>query len=274
MAIIAISRGTFSSGEALAKCLAERLGYRCISREVILDEAAKGYGVPAEELTAAMGKPPSFWERVAGARSGHLIFVQAALCAQAREGNLVYHGLVGHLLLPGISHVIGVRVIADMEFRLKAAMQQQNLAREDAMAHIEKVDKERRHWIRFLFDVEWDDPYLYDVVLNLSRTSPATACDMVARMTEQEEFKPTAASVKALEDLALSSRVSAALARDARTRGADLSVTANGGIVTITGTTRTPAVLEVVPLVVRQVEGVKEVRSELITVTPVPYAGI
>jgi len=274
MAIIAISRGTFSSGEALAKCLAERLGYQCISREVILDEAAKGYGVPAEELTAAMEKPPSFWGRVAGARTAHLVFVRATLCAHAREGNLVYHGLIGHLLLPGISHVIRIRVISDLEFRITAAMQQQNLARKDAMAYIEKVDKEQKHWIRFLFDVEWDDPHLYDVVLNLSRTRVATACDMVAHMAEHEEFKPTAASVKAMQDLALSSRVSAALARDARTRAADLSVAADEGIVTITGTTRTPAVLEAVPLVVRQVEGVKEVRSELITVTPVPYAGI
>ena len=271
MAIIAISRGTFSGGEALAKSVAERLGYRCISREVILDEAAKGYGVPAEELTAAMEKPPSFWQRVAGARTGHLTFVRAALCAHAREGKLVYHGLVGHLVLPGIAHVIRVRVIADMESRINVAMQQQNLGREDAMAFIEKVDKERRHWIRFLFDVEWDDPHLYDVVLNLSRTSLATACDMVARMTEQEEFKPTAASVKALEDLALNSRVSAVLASDARTRAADLQVVADAGIVTITGTTRLPAVVDAVPLVVGQVEGVKEVRNE-VRFVPTQYA--
>jgi cytidylate kinase len=274
MTIIAISRGTFSGGEALAKCVAERLGYRCVGREAILDEAAKGYGVPAEELTAAMEKPPSFWGRVAGARTAHLTFVRAALCAHARGGNLVYHGLVGHLLLPGISHVIRVRVIADPEFRIKVAMQQQNLARAAAIAHIEKIDKERRHWIRFLFDVEWDDPYLYDVVLNLSRTSLATACDMVARMTEQEEFKPTATSMKALQDLTLSSRVSAMLASDARTKAADLRVTADNGRVTITGVAASPTVGDAIHLVVRQVEGVKEVRSEVTTVAPVPYAGI
>ncbi|MGD0266537.1 MAG: cytidylate kinase family protein, partial [Candidatus Methylomirabilota bacterium] len=46
MAIIAVSRGTFSGGEALARHLAERLGYQWISREVIL-QTAWGYGVPA-----------------------------------------------------------------------------------------------------------------------------------------------------------------------------------------------------------------------------------
>ena len=83
MAIIAISRGTFSGGEALARRLAERLGYQCISREVIL-QAAWGYGVPAEELTAAMEKPPWLWERLFGERAAYLTFVRAALCEHAR----------------------------------------------------------------------------------------------------------------------------------------------------------------------------------------------
>jgi len=40
--------------------------------------------------------------------------VTAVLLDHARQGNLIYHGHVGHLLLSGISHVLRVRVIADM----------------------------------------------------------------------------------------------------------------------------------------------------------------
>ena len=43
MSIITISRGTFSGGRDLAECLAQKLGYPCISREVIV-EAAERYG--------------------------------------------------------------------------------------------------------------------------------------------------------------------------------------------------------------------------------------
>jgi len=261
MSIIAISRGTFSGVEALAQSLAERLGYRCVSREIVL-EAAKAYGISTEKLTAAMEKPPSFWEWLGGERAAYLVFFRAALCEHAREDNLVYHGHVGHLLLPGISHVIRVRVIADMEFRIKAAMQAQNLARKEAMAYIQKVDNERMQWARFLFHVEWNDPNLYDAVLNLSRMSIATACDLVACMTEREEFKPTAASLKAMQDLALSSRVSAVLARDNRTMTTELRVAADDGIVTIGGTA-SRAVANAVPLVVGQIAGVKEVRNEV-----------
>jgi len=272
MAIITISRGTFSGGEALARCLAERLGYECISREAVV-QVAWGYRVLAEDLTAEMEKSPWLWERLLGERAAYLTFMRAALCEHARGGKVVYHGHLGHLLLPGISHVISVRVIADMEFRIKAAMQQQNLAREDAIAYIAKVDKERRQWTRLLYDVEWDDPSLYDVVLNLSRVRLATACEMVARMTEQEEFKPTAESLKAMQDLALHSRVSVALLKDFRSRGADLRVTADDGILTITGTTQLPAVVDLVPSLVRQVDGVKEVNCEVKRVTPLPQMG-
>ena len=268
MSIIAISRGTFSGGEALAKGVAERLGYQCLSRETNLEAAAKHYKIPTEQLAAAMAKRPSFLERVIGERAAYLTFVRATLCEQARGDKLVYHGYLGQLLLPGISHVIAVRAIADLEFRIQAAMQLQNLGHKDALTSVEKVDKERREWTRFLFGVDWDDSHLYDIVLNLSRMSLATACETVVALTARDEFKPTAASVKALENLTLQSRVSAALAMDFRTRDANLQVTADEGIVTITGTTRWPEVMGAVPSVVRQVDGVKEVRSEVRGATP------
>ena len=270
MSIIAISRGTFSGGEGLARRVAERLGYRCLSRETNLEAASKVYGVAAKDLMAAMEKRPSFWQRVAGERTAHLAFVRATLCQQARSGSLVYHGLVGHLMLPGISHIIRVRVIADMDYRIRGAMQQQNLEHGEALAHIESVDKERRQWIRFLFDVEWDDPHLYDIVLNLSRMSPATACDTVVHLTERDEFKPTAKSQEAMENLALSTVVAAVLARDPRTRDADLDVVADSGIVTLSGKTTSEGVEQAAPLITRQVDGVAEVRSNITLIRTYP----
>jgi cytidylate kinase len=270
MSIIAISRGTFSGGEALAARVAERLGYPCLSREANLEEAAKTYGVPAEDLTAAMERPPSFWQRVVGERAAYLTFVRACLCEHAQADNLVYHGLVGHLLLPGISHVLRVRVIADLDYRIKAASAERKRGYPEALAYIEKADRERRQWVRFLFDVEWDDPHLYDLIVNLSRVSLDMACETVARLTEQDEFKATPESRKAMANLALGSRVSAQLAMDPRTRGVGVTVVAEDGIVTITGETRWQPVKDAIHTVARDVDGVKEVRSEVRFIPSVP----
>ncbi len=270
MAIIAISRGTFSGGEALAKRVAERLGYQCLSRETNLEAAAKEYAIPAADLVSAMERRPSFLQRILGERTTHLAFVRATLCEQALGDNLVYHGLAGHLLLPGIAHVIRVRIIADLDYRIKAARQQQDLDHAEALAYIDRVDRERRQWVRFLFDVEWDDPHLYDVVLNLSRVGLGTACEMVARLTECEEFQPSAASRQAMRNLALASRVWARLAIDPRTRGLDLTVVAKEGTVTITGETRSPDAEGAIDVVARQIDGVKEVRSKVVFIATVP----
>jgi cytidylate kinase len=270
MAIITISRGTFAGGSELAQRVADRLGYQCTSREVML-EAAWGSGIPAEEITTAMEKRPSFWHRVMGQRTAYLTLVRAALCEHACGGQLVYHGHVGHLLLPGVDHVVRVRVIADMPFRVQAALPQHS-TREAALAFIEKVDQERREWCRFLFGVEWDDPLLYDLVLNLSRMSLDTACGAVIQLAARPEFQPTPKSAKALQNLVLRSRVEAALAIDPRTRDAELTVTADDGIVDINGQAGWPDGVESVNLVVQQVKGVKDLRSK-VSFTTVPYAG-
>lgn len=262
MSIITISRGTYSGGEALANCLADRLGYQRASRKVIV-EAARTYGMSVEKLIEVMEETPSFWQRVAGESTTALNYVRAALCVQAREGNLVYHGHAGHLLLTGISHVIRVRVIADMEFRIKAAMERLRLGRNEAIARIKQIDKARARWTQFFYGVEWDDPSLYDVVLNLERMTIADACEIVAGMTKLDTFKPNPQSIKAMEDLTVGSLAWAALNRDPRTAAADVRVVADDGVVTVTGTTGSQAVVEAIPLVAGQVEGVKEVRCEV-----------
>ncbi len=262
MGIIAISRGSFSGGEALARGVAEQLGYRCVSREVIL-EAGWAYGQPAEKLLSAMEKRPSLWERAIGRRRTYLTYVQAALCEHAQGGNLVYHGYLGHMLLPGVSHVLRVRVIADMEYRIRAAMQQQRLGREAARQYIERVDKERRQWTQFLYDVDWNDPRLYDLVVNLSRIPLPAACPLVIQVMRSEAFQPTAASVRAMQDLVLSSRVAAELARDPRTASAHLQVRTDGGVVIVTGTTQSPALRDAVPSVARHAQGVRDFRNEV-----------
>ncbi|HEX2987551.1 MAG TPA: cytidylate kinase family protein [Chloroflexota bacterium] len=267
MAIITISRGTFGGGEALAEALASRLGYECVSREALV-ESATWYGVPAGSPGDAENRAGSL-ERLASERKAHLVSVRAALCDRARGGNLVYHGHAGHLLWgEDVSHVIRLRVVADMEYRIRAAMKRHSLGREGAIAYIEKVDRERSEWTNFLYGVAWEDPSLYDMVLNLARISIPSACEIVAQLTQLPEFRPTPRSMKAMEDIALSSRVLAHLLRDPRTAGLDLKVTADDGRVTINCAAQPRDAQDAIPIVAAQVEGVKQIDC-----SPVPTVG-
>jgi cytidylate kinase len=269
MAIICICREAFSGGEALAQALAERLGYPCVSREMNLEAAAEEYGIPAQELATAMGQPPTLWERLVGERGTYLTVVAATLCAQAQEGNLVYHGHLGHLLFPGIAHVIGLRVVADLPYRLEAGRRMGSLGPGADEAAIERLDRGQRQWVRFLFGVDWENARLYNLVLNLSRLRLGTACEMVACLASGEEFRPSAESQRAMRDLTAASRVRALLARHPDTHGLDLQAEAADGIVTITGVSPSEAIEVALASALKRVKGVTEIRWK-ITVVPHP----
>jgi cytidylate kinase len=263
MPIITISRGTFSGGKELAECLTEKLGYACVSREVIV-EAAERYGVSESELFAALSRAPTFLDRLKRDRERYLAFIKAALCQRAKAGNLIYHGLAGHHLLAGIRHVIRVRVVADISYRVQAAMERLGMTSHQAETYIRKVDRERVKWTQFLYGVTWQDPGNYDVVLNLEHLGIPGACATVLRMAELDVFQPTEESLAAMENLALSSLVLAVLARDERTRDGSFQVRATAGVVTVEGMVRVPGIAESVPEVAGAVEDVKQVINNVV----------
>jgi cytidylate kinase len=263
VAIITISRGSASGGLLLAQRLAERLGYQMVSREDIIQEASK-FGVSEERLQEAMLKPFGFWERFQDERRRYLALVQAALCERAAADRIIYHGNAGHLLLCGLSHVLCVRLIAPLSFRLKVVMERQHMTRDDAVSYIERMDRQRKDWTRFLYGVDWLDPGFYDLTINLQTLELDGAADVVVAAVRRPEYQVTDASRKAMADLLLASRVRAALAADRATASTNVDVRADGDAVYLKGKLRPASLVEDVLRVSRAVRGVGHVdRSNL-----------
>ncbi len=263
MAIITISRGTFSGGNALAECLAERLDYPKLGREEAIAKAEKEYGISVDKLTSAVKNPPSFWQQTSGPRIAYLKCLTAVIMEHAKEGNLVYHGYAGHMLLSGVPHLLRIRVIAGMDLRIRLAMKLKNFTEIEAAEFIEKVDKERSNWTRFLYGLEWQDPNLYDWVLNLDQISIENACEVIAHRIKLDDFKTTPESQKGFEDALLSSRVWATFAKNERTRVASIQVTADSGIVTLSGSLGSQKTLETILETAKGVPGVKSVINQM-----------
>lgn len=260
MPIITISRGTFSGGKDLAECLAEKLGYRCISREV-LTEAASRYGIREEDLTRALTEKPGFLKRVTLERIHYLACIRAALCQQIKNNNIVYHGHAGHFLLKGVPNVLRVRVVAGMEYRIKAAMERNKLNKEEAVRYIKKMDDERLRWTEFLYHVDWRDPALYDLVINLDRVSIPSACELIRDAITLEEFRAIPDWEKIWNDLALSCSARAKIAVDKNigTRDRGIELEANDGVVTIGGKVDSHYDAERLEEMIRQMPDVRDV---------------
>lgn len=261
MAVVTISRGSASGGRLLAETLATRLGYEVVSREDIV-HAAAGFGAAEDSLMQALLKPPSFWDRFTHERRRYLAFVQAALCERAARDRMVYHGNAGHLLVPGISHVVRIRLIAAMPFRILQVQGREHVSREEAIRLIESADVQRKNWTRFLYGKDWLDPHLYDLTLNLETLTVEGAADVAAAAVQREEFAPTEESRTAMADLALASRVQAVLAANDETAQADVTVRADGGTVFLKGRVRPPSAVDAVIRVASGVEGVQAVNRD------------
>jgi cytidylate kinase len=250
----------------LAECLAERLGFRCIDRDVIVERAAAS-GVSQEELRDALQKPPSFLERFQHKKYMYLALIQAALAEEVRTGRAVYHGNAGHLLLSGGSPVLRVRIIAPLEFRLKMAQDRLKFSRNEALAYIEKMDEHRRKWTHYLYGVDWGDPTLYDMVLNLEHISIEEACNILVATVRERCFSLTPQCQARMNDLAIASRVRANLALNPPTSGLEVEVTATEGRVRIRGRLAGLEQLEEVRQVATNSRGVVEVDLQELTLT-------
>ncbi len=255
MAIITISRGSFSGGKILAECLADTLGYRCIDRDVIVEKAA-AYGVSQQDLRDALQKAPTFWDRFGHKKYVYLTLFQAALAEEVRAGKAVYHGNAGHLLLRGVSHVLRSRIVAPLEFRTSMVQDRLKLSRPEAFAYIQKMDADRRKWTQYLYGVDWGDPSLYDVVINLESVDIREACEILASMAKLKCFEETPASIQTMEDLALASRVRAGLVMDQETSMLEVEVMAQKGQVAVRGAIAGMAVRREVERVALKVTGV------------------
>jgi len=234
MSVITISSGAFSGGKLLAECLASRLRFRCIDRDTVVEKAST-YGVSPNDLRQAFLMHSGSVERFHHQRYLYLALIQAALAEEVRTGRVVYFGNAGHLLLKADAAILRVRAIAPLDFRIRMAQDQLKLSTKEVIWYIRKRDREMQRWIHYLYGVDWNDPALYDLVVNLDQMDVKQTCRLVAITAKSRCFEFNPQYQAAMDDLALASRVRANLALDPATSRLELQLVARSGILTIQG---------------------------------------
>lgn len=271
MPIITIYQGASGDGQELADAVAQELGYRVVGREVLV-EASRRYRIPEARLSEIVEKGPHWWERLLEDVRPYRIALQAALCELARESNVVYHGHLGHELLPGISHVLKVLLSAPIEYRIKQVRARQGLADASARKYIDELDKARSRRLMEMFGSDWHDPNRYDLVLNMSKMGREGAKQVIVEAAKLEAYQPTSASIQAFNDLALAARVHATLFASPHLKGSSLEVRAEAGHVFVKGRVD-HGLEELVTTLVKNVPGVVKITADLFSVPPEALLG-
>jgi cytidylate kinase len=205
MSIVTITRGSYSRGKEVAEKLAEKMGYACISRDILL-EASEEFNIPEIKLVRALNDCPKVLERFWGGTERYVKYYRSALLEHVRRDKIVYHGLAGHFFLRDIPHVLKIRINADMNTRVKEEMHRENISAEEALYVLRKDDEERRKWGIQVYGMDPWDSRLYDMVINISTLTLEDAVDIIYGVLQKPTFQTTAASQKMVDDLALSAK--------------------------------------------------------------------
>lgn len=266
MQIITIYQGASGSGEALADMVAQSLGYGPIDREVLI-EASLQYNIPEAKLTQIIDQEPKWWAAFTRRLEPYKIALQAAFCELAMTHGVVYHGHLGHELVPKFAHVFKVLLTAPMELRIKQVQARTNLSEAAAQRYVEEIDKARTRRLMGMFGTDWRDPSRYDLVVNLGYMNLETARRLIVDAMRSPEYQMTSESQQAFQDFALTSRVYATLRLANELTQGRLEVSARDGQVSISGTIPDWVSDSYVVDRVAEIPGVKNVKADLIPLT-------
>ncbi|MBU2546788.1 MAG: cytidylate kinase-like family protein [Proteobacteria bacterium] len=194
--------------------------------------------------------------------AGHSLNIFLPLGLGATVGFL--SGLTG---VGGVSHVLKVRIQADMEDRVALAMETEHLTEEQARDRLHKDDNARKQWSLRLYGVDTSDSSLYDLVIHLHKLKVDDAVNLIRETAQLDQFKSTPESQQVLDDLLLAARVRASLVGDYPM----VQAHAENGVVTVDAKiniTTSPELAGRIRELAIQTSGVKDVRIHTLPVSP------
>lgn len=190
--LITISREMGSGGRLVAELVVKQLGnpWKLFHKEIV-EEIAKMTHLDKELIKATDEKTISFIEEIISDFFGNRYMSLSTyhknlikvLTTVGNRGFVIIVGRGAHNLFP---HALKVRIICEMEQRIKWGMEYEKISEEEAIHRIEESDKKRIEFEKTLFHHDLRRPYHYDLVI---RTGPdlsiENAADLIVRMTKK-----------------------------------------------------------------------------------------
>lgn len=185
MTVITISRQYGSLGNSIANAVAGCLGCPVVMRDLI-NQAALRAGAPAVALAMIdelhlLGINPTPSEYQA-----YIEALKTGLEELARQGNLIIVGRAGQVVLHDHPGVLHIRIIAPLELRAQRLADRHHISIQAARAQARASDRERSSFLKRFFNSDWNDPLLYDLVINTAYISENEACGLICQAVKRD----------------------------------------------------------------------------------------
>lgn len=175
---VTISRQMGSLGTQVAQATARLLHYRVV-RQDLIQAAALRAGAP--EMMLAFIDDLGLLD-VCPSPESCQVFRQAIaelMHEYAGSGSVVIIGRAGQVILKEYPTTLHVRIISPLPVRVKRVASAQDISASAALAQIEASDRTRQTYLHRFYQVRWDDPTLYHLVLNTAHYSPEQAARLI-----------------------------------------------------------------------------------------------
>ena len=219
MAVITISRQVGSGSEQVASRVAELLGYRYFDKRLMIQVAAE-VGLSENEVvdfSEEHYKAANFLSRLFGSRVVTQVstrqrdstgaetlnvaqldeafcidLIQTAIRAAYERGNIVILGRGGQAILHDLPGVFHIRLEAPVEIRVSRLQSQKGFNASEAQAWVVEQDRKTAQYLSRFFEVRWDDPMLYHMMINTGKIEPEIAAQIIVNAVIQLQAKPVA----------------------------------------------------------------------------------
>ena len=196
MAVITLSRHFGAGGKTLGALVAKKLGYVFLDDEIIklvvekaqssdwMDALEKEFGGKLLPYISGL-VPKGRMEMILDDKKGgvdeviSVDILQQLLLQIAEEGNAIIVGRGGQYLLRDHKDAFHVLLVADLEDRVQFMEERYNLSLKKALQVVNRQDKRRQNYYRLLGKVDYDQPDIYHLVLNMSKLSLEKACELL-----------------------------------------------------------------------------------------------
>lgn len=165
MTVMTISRQLGSQGTTLGRMIAAKLGYPLVHRELI-NKAAQMVKSPDMALATIDELGLFGIEPDPSQQQLYLDAVKTIIVDLAQKDDVVIVGRAGQAILQGHPHVFHVRVIAPLETRIQRIVEVHGVPRQAAEAQIQDSDRYRASYLERFYQINWDDPAYYHVIIN------------------------------------------------------------------------------------------------------------
>ena len=235
MPVIALTQGMGSLAQDIAEQLADELKLSTLQHEVAARVAEKMHVSRSLINRLRAGKAGTI-ERLRSDRHAMALYSAEEVLEAAAKGNVVIRGWGATQLLRTVPHIPCIRIMRPFDKRVQWLMDEIDTDdRAVAEAEIRRSDEANASRMQGQFGVTWNEPVLFDAVLNTDRLSVDSCVQTIRTLLTRPEFAETTQSRALLQGLAMSANVRAALRANEQTRSVDITIDSSDGRVTLRG---------------------------------------